>query len=204
MNALKSLAALLGSILLAASAWANPPAETPPRPSAEARPAPPPQERKKTDDEVAKALPTDEAANAAINAGFARWSTAWMFDRYLPGSARANDRGLKGDTYVVRGVFDFARMGAKHTIPFAASFSRREKAGFALSNLCYNDTSSGMTACINPDSNLEAERAAAMHSPQMLGSIVLLGMVAAMSAASEGEVCIRRTTLFGETYFECE
>lgn len=77
--------------------------------------------------ETAEGLPSNESANAAIDAGFKRWSSAWMFDRYIPGSARISDRGLKDDTYVIRGVFDFARMGAKQTIPFAAAFTKPKK-----------------------------------------------------------------------------
>jgi len=180
------------------------PAPAPTQPAAAApadaasRPATPPP--------VDKSLPTDAAANTAIDNGFMRWSAAWMFDRYLPGSARATDRGLKDGTYVVRGVFDFARMGARQTIPFAAAFTRLKdgKEGYQLSNLCYNDTTSGMTACIDPGDRrtLEQQQAAAMQSRQMLGSIVLLGIAAALSTG--GDVCVRRTTFFGEEYFECE
>src|SRR5918912_340673 len=101
-----SLATVLASftLVLATAAFAG-------------QPKPPPVNGKPADD-AAKTLPTDQAANAAIDAGFRRWSTVWMFDRYMPGSARATDRALKDGTYVVRGVFDFARFGAKLTIPF--------------------------------------------------------------------------------------
>lgn len=158
--------------------------------------APPP-----ANNDSAKSLPTDQAANAAIDAGFRRWSAAWMFDRYLPGSARATDRALKDGTYVVRGVFDFARFGAKLTIPFAAAFAKAGN-GYGLANLCYQDASSGMTACINP--NDEGQQAAAMQSRRLLGSVVVIGLMAAMAAADDEEVCVKRYTFFGEPYFECD
>lgn len=169
-------------------------APRPQAPDAKVPPAVPEQE--------AKGLPSDESANAAIDAGFQRWSSAWMFDRYIPGSARISDRGLKDGTYVIRGVFDFARTGAMHTIPFAAAFSK-SKESYVLSNLCYNDVTSGMTDCINPSGNLGGQHAAAMQSRQFLGAVVLLGLVAAMSAAAEEETCVKRYDFFGEPYFYC-
>lgn len=150
--------------------------------------------------EVAKQLPTDEAAMAEVDSAFRQWSSAWMFDRYLPGSVRATERGLTDETYLVRGLFDFARSGTKLTIPFAAAYTRA-KDRYTLSNLCYNDKSSGMTDCINPAENLDGRRAAVAQSRQLMGSIVLLGLVAALS---EEETCVKRYTLLGGTYFECE
>lgn len=155
---------------------------------------------KAPDQDVSKALPTDALANAEVDLGFRRWSSAWMFDRYVPGSARTNERGLTDETYVVRGLFDFVRSGTKLTIPFAAAYTQ-VNGRYAMSNLCYNDVSSGMTDCINPNSNLDGQRAAAAQSRQYLGAIVLLGLAAAMS---EEETCVKRYTFFGEPYFECE
>lgn len=143
--------------------------------------------------ESSKTLPTDEASNAEIDAGFRRWSAGWMFDRYVPGSAHATERALKQDTYVIRGMFDFVRGGGKLSIPYAASYSKSSDR-YVLSNLCYNDTSTGMTDCANPSNP------GAMQNRQFLGSIVLLGMVAAMSS---DETCIKRYTFFGSTYLEC-
>jgi hypothetical protein len=200
--------AVLCALLAGPAAWANEPKPVPARPAAASAPAVPPPASggKPAAVEPDKTLPTDAVANAAIDNGFMRWSAAWMFDRYLPGSARASDRGLKDGTYVVRGTFDFARMGARQTIPFAAAFTKPKdgKEGYQLTNLCYNDTTSGMTACIDPGDRrtLEQQQAAAMQSRQVLGSIVLLGMAAALS--SGGDVCVRRTTFFGEEYFECD
>jgi hypothetical protein len=176
---------------------ASPPAAAPPiaaPPAAANSPAPAgPQNGASKQSESNKSLPSDAVTNAEIDAGFRRWSAAWMFDRYVPGSARATDRALKSDTYVIRGLFDFVRGGGKLTIPFAASYAKTKDA-FALSNLCYNDTSTGMTDCINPNN------AAALQSRQFLGSIVLLGMVAAMSS---DQTCVKRYTLFGSAYLEC-
>jgi hypothetical protein len=157
---------------------------------------------KKSTQDATKALPTDQAVNAEVDSSFVRWSAAWMFDRYLPSSARATERGLTGDTYVVRGLFDFARSGQKITIPFAAAY-KKSNDKYTLSNLCYNDVSSGMTDCINPQDSLEGRRAAVTQSRQLLGAIVLVGLVAAMSDA-QGETCVKRYTFFGEPYFECE
>jgi hypothetical protein len=144
--------------------------------------------------ESSKTLPTDEASNAEIDAGFRRWSAGWMFDRYVPGSARATERALKQDTYVIRGMFDFVRGGGRLSIPYAASYSKSNDR-YLLSNLCYNDTSTGMTDCVNP-SNPEP-----MQNRQFLGSIVLLGMVAAMAS---DETCVKRYTFFGSAYLECD
>ena len=155
---------------------------------------------KKPGQDAAKTLPTDQAVNAEVDAGFIRWSSAWMFDRYLPSSARATERGLTGDTYVVRGLFDFARSGQKITIPFAAAYKKANDK-YTLANLCYNDVSSGMTDCINPQDSLEGRRAAVTQSRQLLGAIVVLGLVAAMSDA-QGETCVKRYTFFGDPYFE--
>ncbi len=154
----------------------NPPPQASPNPSA-----------------ANKSLPTDEAANAQIDAGFRRWSAGWMFDRYVPGSIRTTDRALKEGTYVVRGLFDFVRGGGRLSIPFAAAYSNATD-HFALSNLCYNDVSTGQTDCTDPNNP------AAMQSRQFLGSIVLLGMAAAMAS---DETCVKRYTLLGSAYLEC-
>jgi hypothetical protein len=58
-----------------------------------------------------------------------------------------------------------------------------------------------MTDCINPNSDLEGQRAAVAQSRQFLGAIVLMGMLAAMS---EEETCVKRYTFFGEPYFVCD
>jgi hypothetical protein len=152
----------------------------------------------KPDRDISKTLPTDQVANAQVDAGFRRWSAAWMFDRYVPGSARATERGFKDGTYIVRGLFNFVRGGARLTIPFAAAYTAANK-GYAMSNLCYNDVSSGMTDCINPNSSSDIQRSA-MQSQRFLGSIVALGLVAAMSS----ETCVKRYTFFGEEYLVCD
>ncbi len=201
----RTAASLLCALLFSAIAHANDVARPEDRNKPESPATKPPEQPQKPAVAASKALPTDEAANAAIDTGFMRWSAAWMFDRYLPGTARATDRGLKDGTYVIRGAFDFVRFGALQTIPFAAAFAPA-KEGFGLLNLCYNDITSGMTACIDPSdrATLDRQGAAVMQSRQFLGSIVVLGLAAAMSAASDGETCVKRYTFFGEPYFECE
>lgn len=148
-----------------------------------------------------KLLPADAAALAEVDNAFKRWGATWMFDRYLPGSVRATERGLTGETYMLRGTFDFARSGQRITIPFAAAYART-KERFALAKLCYNDVSSGMTDCINPGESIEARQAAAAQSRQLMGAIVLMGVAAALTSADE--TCVKRQNLFGDVYFECD
>src|SRR5436190_16823019 len=38
-------------------------------------------------EDVGNTIPKDDVTNAAIDDGFKRWSSGWMFDRYVPGSA---------------------------------------------------------------------------------------------------------------------
>jgi hypothetical protein len=149
----------------------------------------------------AKALPADEAALAEVDNAFRQWGATWMFDRYLPGTVRATERGLTGETYILRGTFDFARSGQRITIPFAAAYAQ-VKERYTLSKLCYNDVSSGMTDCIAPSDNLEARQAAAAQSRQLMGAIVLMGVAAALTESQE--TCVKRTNLFGDVYFECD
>jgi hypothetical protein len=174
---------------------APPVASPPPGP----QPTSPPQQQQASAaaEQVEKSLPKDNVANTAIDNGFKRWSSAWMFDRYVPGSARATDRGFKDGTYVIRGMFDFVRGGQRLTIPFGAAFTNSQN-GYQLSNLCYNDNTSGMTDCIDPSDRQGVERAA-LQSRQFLGSIVVLGLAAAMTATSE--TCERHSSLFGTTYY---
>lgn len=148
-----------------------------------------------------KLLPADAAALAEVDDAFRRWGATWMFDRYLPGSVRATERGLSGETYMLRGMFDFARSGQRITIPFAAAYARAANR-FVLAKLCYNDVSSGMTDCIHPGTSLEARQAAAAQSRQLMGAIVLLGVAAALT--SQDETCVKRENIFGDVYFECD
>ena len=150
-------------------------------------------------DEATNSLPDDGVANAAIDNGFRQWSSTWMSDRYLPGSAQVTDRGFKHGTYIIRGVFDFIRGGGRLTIPFAAAFTSSAD-GYRLSNLCYNDNTSGMTDCIDP-SDPRGQQLAGARSRQFLGSIVLLGLVAAMGSG-DGENCETRWSSFAKGYAE--
>lgn len=68
---------------------------------------------------------------------------------------------------------------APSTIPFAAAFSQSSK-DFKLSNLCYNDITSGMTDCINPS---DQEIAKAQSRNFLAG--VLAGSLDAMVEFSE-------------------
>lgn len=148
-----------------------------------------------------KLLPADDVALKEVDDAFNRWGSTWMFDRYLGGSVHATERGLNGATYMLRGTFDFARSGQRLTIPFAAAYAR-EKERFVLAKLCYNDVTSGMTDCINPGESLEARQAAAAQSRQLMGAIVLMGVVGALSSSQE--TCVKRYNLFGDPYYLCD
>ena len=176
-----------------AQAWAHHANEAPQPASPPPTPAP-----TRSAEDVGKTLPKDDVTNAAIDNGFRRWSMGWMMDRYVPGSARTTDRGFRDGAYVIRGLFDFVRAGARLTIPFAAVFTD-STGNYQLSNLCYNDNTSGMTDCINPSDPRSLQRSA-VQSRQFLGSIVLLGLFAAMSST---ETCERHTSIFGNDYFYC-
>jgi hypothetical protein len=157
------------------------------------KPAPP-----RSAEDVGRTIPQDEVTNVAIDDAFQRWSRGWMMDRYVPGSARTTDRGFRDGAYIIRGMFDFVRAGARLTIPFAAAFT--DATGrYQISNLCYNDNTSGMTDCIDPSDARSMQRSA-MQSRRFLGSIVLLGLVAAMSTS---ETCERHTSFFGGDYYYC-
>jgi len=178
------------------AALADRPGQAKPPEQANAAEKPPDAATKQTDT-VEKSIPKDSVTNAAIDNGFKQWSASWMFDQYIPGSARATDRGFKNGTYVIRGLFGFARMGARLDIPFAAAFTNSAN-GYVLSNLCYNDNSSGMTDCTNP-SDAAGQQRAALQSRQFLGSIVMLGLASALSS----ETCEKRYSFFGEPYLLC-
>jgi hypothetical protein len=150
--------------------------------------------------DAGQSIPKDGVANAAIDDGFKQWSSTWMFDRYVPGSAHATERGYKGNTYIIRGVFDFVRGAGAATIPFAAAFTSSGES-YRLSNLCYSDNTSGMVDCIDP-SDPRGLQLAAARSQRFLGSIVTLGLIAGM-ASSGGEVCEKRYSFFGDAYYYC-
>jgi hypothetical protein len=116
--------------------------------------------------DVSKSIPKDDDINTAIDDGFKRWSSAWMMDRYVQGSANIAHRGFKDATYIVRGLFDFVRGGSQLTIPYAASFTDSSD-GYKLSNICYNDNTSGMSDCID-HSNVLARESLSAASPQYL------------------------------------
>jgi hypothetical protein len=52
---------------------------------------------------------------------------------------------------------------------------------YRLSNLCYNDVTSQMTACVDPSDAQGLEHAA--QSRQFLGAVLMLGLAAAITGA---------------------
>lgn len=108
----------------------------------------------------------NQQIDEVIDASFIRWSTeSWMFDRYVPKSAHVGEKSLRDGSYLVRGMFDFIRFGAAHTISFAAAVKKGED-GFAVLNLCYIDTTSGTADCTNPPVTGDGQDSAASTSWQ--------------------------------------
>lgn len=122
----------------------------------------------------------DEAAgiDRAVDLLFARWSQNWFTDRYVRGSAHGLELTAKSDEYLVKGTFSFTRYGSTATIPFASTLKRIGE--FAVTNLCYNDTTSGMTDCTSSGQSSASSR--------MMGAIIVGGIVAGIgnsTAAAE-------------------
>lgn len=126
--------------------------------------------------------PNADFTNVEVDNGFRRWSTAWWMDQYIPNSAQVRDGGFKNGTYVVNGEFSFAREGQTHTIPFAAAFSQISK-GYRLSNLCYNDITSGMTDCIDPTDQAIAQA----QSKSFLGQVLAEGLVGMLESSDDAD-----------------
>ncbi|MFZ1548237.1 MAG: hypothetical protein WAT12_14255 [Candidatus Nitrotoga sp.] len=127
--------------------------------------------------DTSKAKLNDDFTNTEIDDGFKRWSSVWMWDQYIPNSARVIDGGFKEGAYIVRGDFGFVRGRSSHTIPFVAAFTESSQ-GYRLVNLCYNDNTSNMTDCIDPSS----EEIAKVQSRQSLAK--LLGVITVMYSLS--------------------
>jgi len=81
-----------------------------------------------------------------LNDGFSRWSQTWFTDRYVPNSTRVEEELATATGKIVRGKFSFSRRGNLLTIPFSADV-RPVSSSYGIANLCYNDTSTGMTDC---------------------------------------------------------
>jgi hypothetical protein len=83
----------------------------------------------------------------SIDSEFSQWSQSWMMDRYVDRSSHATEIQSKSDVYLVRGDFKFIRYGGIIAIPFSVALKRQGNT-FTPIDLCYNDTSSGMTDCV--------------------------------------------------------
>lgn len=114
----------------------------------------------------------DLAAMArVIDGAFAQWSTQWMWDRYIPDSVLITENLAKNGVTLVRGTFRFSRSASVATITFASTL-QKQRANWAVTTLCYNDTTSGMTDCAN--SGLSA------GARNFLGVAILSGLMAAI------------------------
>lgn len=107
-----------------------------------------------------------------VDAFFSRWAQSWMIDRYVSRSSRVTEMKMKDGSYLVRGEFKFARGGGVASIPFSAVLQKPD-GNFRPVNLCYNDTTSGMTDCA--DSSTDTARR------QFMRAIILTSVVAALS-----------------------
>ena len=118
----------------------------------------------------------DEAGgiDGAIDLLFARWAQTWFTDRYIRGSSHTLELAAKGTDYLVRGSFSFTRYGATATIPFASTLTR--SGNFVVTNLCYNDTTSGMTDCTSSGRSSASSR--------MMGTVILGGIIAGMTGGN--------------------
>lgn len=121
----------------------------------------------------------DEAAgiNRAVDQMFTRWSNSWFTDRYVGVSAQIAELMTRDSDFLVKGMFSFTRYGQKATIPFAATLRRANE--FVVVNLCYNDTTSGMTDCTSSGESSSSSR--------LMGAVILGGIISGLSgSASSG------------------
>ena len=115
----------------------------------------------------------DEAAeiDRAIDQLFTRWSQTWCTDRYVTISAHISELMTNGSDYLVQGTFSFIRYGSRATIPFASVLKHNSR--FVVMNLCYNDTTTGMTDCTSSGQSSASSR--------FMGAIIIGGIVAGLS-----------------------
>jgi len=115
--------------------------------------------------------------DGAVDLLFVRWAQTWFTDRYVRGSAHIAELMSNGTDYLVKGTFSFTRYGAAATIPFASTLKRAN--GFGVTNLCYNDTTSGMTDCTTSGQSSASSR--------LMGAVIIGGIVAGLNgSASSG------------------
>lgn len=107
-----------------------------------------------------------------VDGAFTQWSTQWLWDRYIPDSVQITEDQAKNGVTLVRGTFRFARGPSVATIPFASTL-QKQKSNWIVTNLCYNDTTSGMTDCANSGISAGAR--------SFMGMAILGGLMAAIS-----------------------
>ena len=125
-----------------------------------------------------KAPSQDEAASLAnaVNVVFSRWSSGWMFDRYIDQSAVIQEIANQPYGYLARGVFRFTRGGQVIQIPFASAVVKTAAGDFISKKLCYNDPTSGMTDC--------TQQGEISASNMMFRTVIMGGLVAALNSNS--------------------
>jgi hypothetical protein len=92
--------------------------------------------------------PDRAAAAAAIDRKFQEWARRWSWDRYHPGSVQVTGVDCSAQC-TVSGRFTFDRLGALHTIPFAAFMSSEGNGKYSVARLCYNDDTKNIQDCAN-------------------------------------------------------
>ena len=94
------------------------------------------------------ARPKDaDAIDAAIDAQFIAWARNWFTDRYARGSAHVAQAQCQAKECLASGRFAFTRAGAPYQATFDASLSTDGTASYAVTRLCYDDPSSGLSDC---------------------------------------------------------
>ena len=84
--------------------------------------------------------------DAIVNDKLIDWASSWMMDRYSAGTAHVSKSECRPGGCAVSGTFSFFRGAAPLTIPFYGTLEARGGA-YALTRLCYTDTTSGQQAC---------------------------------------------------------
>jgi hypothetical protein len=120
----------------------------------------------------------DEAAgmDPVIDNLFRRWSSTWWSDRYIPVSAHIAEELPTESGFTVRGQFSFVRGGNALTIPFASEIIN-SGGTYKVANLCYNDTTTGMTDCTASGNSSAATRA--------MATIIIGGIAAGLSGTGD-------------------
>ena len=94
-------------------------------------------------------LPKDIAPiDTAIDRGFIVWERSWFTDRYLRSSAHVAQGQCQANACRVSGRFSFSRGGVEYPATFRASLSTDGASTYSVTQLCYQDPSTGLSDCM--------------------------------------------------------